>query len=290
MISYNIKLIFFSIILGILNLIYNNDCDQLYKNINYIRIVELPNNFRILGELSYEFTTNHNHKINELRKYKNTNERKYQKNIYPNNHAKRNHKISKGTKKENNGTINSNKYRKGIYDKEKEAKSNRSSPSIKYLEIQRKLYNDFYVKPGTDFKNFSDKSNDKSCDCQKNSTSDKLTSSNNVNDDYLENFKKDFPEGAGTCGFGSRITSNSGVVIGTAAACVADGAFKAAFGTAEAVAGGKILSAGIKAVVSGGSTLTVGGVAVLCCAFAVIAIIAVLIILYAWLLKRRKNS
>ncbi|SOV84339.1 PIR protein, putative [Plasmodium sp.] len=281
MIYYNIKFIFFSIILGILNLIYNNDYSQLYKNINYKVIVELPNNFRTLGELLCEPLTNHTHENNILSEYGNTKETKYKKNIYTKDPTKRNPPIREVTEKVNNSTINSNKYNKEKYNQEKEAKSNRSSRSIKYLEMQRKLYNNFYAKPGTDFKNFSDISNDKSCECE-----NKKKSYNKVNDKYLENLKECCVGDVGACTISSGdivCGKISAAAAGTGAACVTDAVVKA-------VAYGVIKVTGVAVVKSSTIASCTSVVAVSFCSIAIIAIIAVLIIFYAWLPKRRKNS
>ncbi|SCQ12606.1 PIR protein,putative [Plasmodium sp.] len=232
-----------------------NDCDQLYKNINYKVIVEVTNNFRTLGELSYEPLTNYTHENNILSEYGNTNETKYKKNIYTKDPTKRNPPIREVTEKVNTSTINLNKYRKGIYNNHKEAKSNKTSRSIKYLEMQRNLYNNFYAKPEIDLhNNFSDKSNNKSCECEN------KKSSYNINDKYLDNLK------TGCAG----------------SACV----FSISSGATEIVAIAEISKASKLTVssVAAGSTLSY------CCAIAalVLFIIAVvLLILYIWLCRKR---
>ncbi|SOV84265.1 PIR protein, putative [Plasmodium sp.] len=196
MISYNINFIFFSIILGILSLIYNNDYSQLYENIHYKSFVELPNNFRTLGELLCEPSTNHIHENIEI--------------------------------------TNLNKHQNEKYEKDKEAKSNRSTSSIKYLEMQRKLYNNFYEKPGKDFKNLSDKSKDKSCVCE-----NKKKSWNKVNDKYIGNFKTGCIGGTGMCTVSSAATHIGGVGVGCTFAENVSSSL--VIGTSPAVSGGIIL-------------------------------------------------
>ncbi|EWC76133.1 hypothetical protein C923_03201 [Plasmodium falciparum UGT5.1] len=256
MIYYNITLIIFSIILGTLSLIYNNDCDRLYKNINYKNIVLVPSNYRSLAELSHTLTGNHMQESNKLREYVNMNETIYKKNTYPNDDAKTKQNVPEVTEKENTAKENLEQYRKGSYDNEKEANSNRSSCSLKYLEMQRKLYNNFYVKPEIYFEHFSDKSNDKYCECaNKKKSSNQLFSSNNVNDTYLDNFKKVYVGSARICIFSSAL-----IEITVAAA------------------------AGKASVTSPALYASVTGTLVL------ILIALVLIILYIWSHKRRKNS
>lgn len=92
-----------------------------------------------------------------------------------------------------------------------------SSSSLKYLEMQRKLYNNFYSKPEIDFENFSNKSNNKLCECiNKNKSYNILTSSNKVHDKYLDNLKERCVGGVGICIFSSEATVYSGVVSGSA--------------------------------------------------------------------------
>lgn len=91
------------------------------------------------------------------------------------------------------------------------------SSSLKYLEMQRKLYNNFYSKPEIDFENFSNKSNNKLCECiNKNKSYNILTSSNKVHDKYLDNLKERCVGGVGICIFSSEATVYSGVVAGSA--------------------------------------------------------------------------
>ncbi|SOV20175.1 stevor PIR protein, putative [Plasmodium sp. gorilla clade G2] len=140
MIFYNIKLIIFSIILVSLTLTYNNDCDGLYKYINYKNMVLWPMNFRCLGELSHGFIANNKHKNSKLREYGNTNERKYKKDKYPYDKTKTKQNIPHVKEKGNVGTPHLKKY-------EKESKSNRPTRSFKHSEIHSQ--------------NNSDKSDDK---------------------------------------------------------------------------------------------------------------------------------
>ncbi|SOV84141.1 PIR protein,putative [Plasmodium sp.] len=302
MISYNIKFIFFSIILGILTLIYNNDYSQLYKNIHYKSFVELPNNFRTLGELLCEPPTSPIHDSNLLSEYGNKNEKTYSKNNYTNNHAKTNFKITEVTKKVNTQTTNSKKYKKENYNKDKEPKSNRSSRSIKYLEMQRKLYNNFYAKPGTDFKNMSDKSNNKFCEYE-----NKKEWSNKVHDKYLDNLKECCVGGAGMCVVSSAGSGFAGITAAKSAGlnCV--------LSTQVFVVGGKVAGVNVTGLSALGEVIKAFGsssgvVKVLAAEaikdtafmatfqpyaiaiYVILAIIAVIIILYIWLRRRRKYS
>lgn len=113
----------------------------------YKNILLIPTNFRSLAELSYELTKNPKHLSYKLREYRNAKETKYKKNKYPSDKAKTKQSIPEVTENETIGTVNINKYRKGTYNNEKEEKSNISARFIKYLEMQKKLYNNFYVKP-----------------------------------------------------------------------------------------------------------------------------------------------
>lgn len=182
----------------------------------YKNIVLMPINYRSLTELSYELTTNHKHKNNELRVYGNTNERKYKKKEYPNDDSKIKQKISQVIEKETTTTTNSKNYRKGKYNKENKSQQNISSRSFKYLQMQRTLYNNFYLKPEIHFHNFSDKTNDKnniSCEFAHNKKSyNQIPSSNKVHDNYLYYTKKCCVGGAGACAISSARTGIAAVV------------------------------------------------------------------------------
>ncbi|SCQ12743.1 PIR protein,putative [Plasmodium sp.] len=206
MISYIFKLIIFSIILGTLTLIHNNDSDGLHRKMNYENIILGPINSRLLEEMSYEFRTNHKYEINQLKEYGHINETKYKETKYPKDYEKMNHKIPEVTGKEYIGTPYFRKYKNKEYNKEEETKSNRSSSSLKYLEMQRKLYNNFYGKSEMDFMNFLDKLKNISCEC-----GNKEKSSNKVNDKYLYNFKIGCAAGAGACGFCPEFLGNCGI-------------------------------------------------------------------------------
>ncbi|SOV84348.1 PIR protein,putative [Plasmodium sp.] len=283
MVYYNFKLIIFSIILGILTLIYNNDSNGLYKNINYKNTVLFTTNFRSLEELLNEPTTNHRNENIQLKEYGLTNERKYTKNIYAKDDTKKKQKIPELREKKNTGTQNSKKYKKEKYNKEKDAKSSRAARSIKYLEMQRKLYNNFYVKPYMDFDNLPDKSNNKSCECQ-----NTKKSSSKVHDKYLENLKDGCVGGAGVCAASYAAAVNSGVFAavkalpGVAASVAASNAlpFETALQT--------VVTAVKTALEAGGFSISLVpyGIAI----YVILAIIVVLIILYIWLYRRRKNS
>ncbi|SOV21219.1 stevor PIR protein, putative [Plasmodium sp. DRC-Itaito] len=146
MIFYSMKLVIFSIILGTLTLIYNNDSDVLYKNLNYDNIVLGPINYRSLAESSREHRTNQKHKNNELREYQKTKEEQYKKNKYPNDDAKTKQKIPQGTENENTRISNKMSSKKEIYNNAQGGNSNISPGRLRYLEIQRKLYNDIDEK------------------------------------------------------------------------------------------------------------------------------------------------
>ncbi|SOS76655.1 PIR protein, putative [Plasmodium sp. gorilla clade G1] len=221
MIFYNFKLIMFSIILGTLTLIYNNDINALYKNKKYRIIMLVPIYFRLLAELSHEPTEKYKHESNKLREYRYTDEKKH-KNIYTNDDTKGKLNIPEVTEKGNTTTTNLKKYESSTYYNEKEAKSNISSRSLRYLEIQKKLYNNFYVEPELDIHNFSDISNDKNYKCceyaNKKKSYNELTSLNKVHDNYLDNLKDTCVGGVGICSFSSAATGYSGVVSGASAA------------------------------------------------------------------------
>ncbi|EUT66615.1 hypothetical protein PFAG_06129 [Plasmodium falciparum Santa Lucia] len=311
MISNNFKLIIFSIILGTLTLIYNNGYDGLYKNINYKNVVLVPTNFRSLAELLHELRTNHIHENNELREYQKTNKSNYLKSKYPNYDAKPKRNITKVIEKENVGKQKLKKYRKGIYDNEKETKSNISSRSIKHLEMERKLYISFYVKPEIYFEKFSDKSNDKSCECAyKKKLYDKLSSLNKAHDNYLDNLKSGCAGGVGVCVLSSTftkiagataaakslftgITSSEGVSKFIEAFICANlfskPATQAAISSVTETVKNITLPSSFTAETAAGTVSGVFlpyGIAI----YVIISIIVLLIILYIWLRKRRKNS
>ncbi|SOV20366.1 stevor PIR protein, putative [Plasmodium sp. gorilla clade G2] len=331
MICYNIKLIILSIILGTLALNFNNNCDGLYKNINYKNILLMPTYLRSLAELSYGLTTNHKHEKCKLREYTNNDERRYKKNKYPKDDEKTKKDIPEVTEKEKASTENLKKYKKETYDNEKVATSNRSSRSLKYLEMQRKLYNNFYVKPDMDFEKFSDKSNaknDKSCEWANNKrSSDKLSSKNNVHDNYLDNLKTGCVAGVGVCTLSSTATGIAGgAAVTSAAYYAAQGALKSSiaslsiessklanilYGVSNLTANsiqGVINSAGISGLSSTPAAATAANAAASAAtaaktaavsqlfypyglaALVLIIIVVVLIILYIWLYRRRKNS
>ncbi|SCM18815.1 PIR protein, putative [Plasmodium sp.] len=228
-------------ILGTISLIYNNCYKQLYKNINYNNIVLVPKNFRSLAELLYEPTIYHIHENNELGGYGNTNGTKY-KNKYPKNYVKPNQNIPEATEKENTQTTNLKKYRKGECHREKETKSNKSSCSLKHLEIQRKLYNNFYVKPERYCENFSDKSNDIFCECSNNKkTYNVLNSSNKVHDNYLDNLKKGCFRGVRACMFPSVYTGVADNLAPTFAGAAA--AAKSILGTTSGISFTQLMNA-----------------------------------------------
>ncbi|CZT62769.1 stevor [Plasmodium falciparum NF54] len=306
MISYNFKLFIFSIILGTLSLIYNNDYERLYKNKKYKNILYVPTNFRSLAEVSLERRTNHIQQNYEFREHGNTNETKYKKNKYPKDDAKTKQKILKVTEKENTGTPNYRKYKKGTYDKEKEEKSNRSPHSLKYLELQRKLYNNFYVKSEMDFHNLSDKSNDNFYECAyENKLYDTLYLSNKVHDNYLDNLKSGCAGGIGVCALSFTVTKIAGSTA-AANALITNVYTSVALNQLSqtlvglnlffesviqtAITSGKISiinsSMATKAATDVSGAFGPYGIAI----YVIIAIIVVLIILYIWLRKTRKNS
>ncbi|SOV12002.1 stevor PIR protein, putative [Plasmodium sp. gorilla clade G2] len=161
MISYNFKLFIFSIVLGALTLFYNvrnkkNDCHGLYTNIKYKNIVLVQTNPRSLAESSHELTANDKHENNKLREYRNTKETKYKNNKYPEDDTKTKQKIPPITNKKFPGTPNLMKYRKETYDNTQGGISNISPGHLGYLEMQRKLYNDFDGKQELHFRKHSD--------------------------------------------------------------------------------------------------------------------------------------
>ncbi|SCQ12765.1 stevor PIR protein, putative [Plasmodium gaboni] len=141
MLFYSIKLVIFSIILGTLTLIYNNDFHVLYNNLNYDSIVLGPINYRSLAESSHEHRTNLKHKNSELREYQKTKEEQYKKNKYPNDDEKTKQKIPQGTENENTRISNKMSSKKEIYNNAQGGNSDMSPGRLRYLEIQRKLYN-----------------------------------------------------------------------------------------------------------------------------------------------------
>ncbi|SCQ12673.1 stevor PIR protein,putative [Plasmodium sp.] len=275
MITYNFKFIIFSIILGTLSLIYYNDSNGLYKNIYYTNVVLVTTKFRTLAELLYEPTTNHRNENNKLKEFTKTNETKCKKSIYPKDDKKPNDQIQQVPENENIGTPNTVKYRKGTHSKEKDAISNRSSRSLKYLEMQRKLYNNFYVRPEIYFQNLSDKSNDKYFEY-----SNKKKSSNKVNDEYLDALKTSCVGGAEVCEFSSILTGSYGVTAALKTAGVTN--------AKDITTAATLLSSSLEKFFVGASwgTFFHYGIA----AFVLILIVVALIILYLYLRKKRKNS
>ncbi|SOV25602.1 stevor PIR protein,putative [Plasmodium sp. DRC-Itaito] len=156
MLFYSIKLVIFSIILGTLTLIYNNDSDVLYKNINYDNIVLGQINYRSLAESSHEHRTNQKHKNRELREYQKTKEEQYKKNKYPNEDAKTKQKIPQGTENENTRISNKMSSKKEIYNNTQGGNSDISPRRLRYLEIQRKLYNGIDEIKEREIQNYSD--------------------------------------------------------------------------------------------------------------------------------------
>ncbi|SOV79097.1 PIR protein,putative [Plasmodium sp. gorilla clade G3] len=117
-----------------------------------------PINFRLLVELSHQCIKNNKYENNELKEYGNISERKHEKDKYRGDDAKTKHKMQQLTKKKYTGTQNLMKYKNETYDKEKGEKSNRTYCSLKYLEMQTKLYNNIDEKPEFYIQNFSDES------------------------------------------------------------------------------------------------------------------------------------
>ncbi|SOV84282.1 PIR protein,putative [Plasmodium sp.] len=272
MISYIFKFIIFSIILGTLNLIYNNDCDRLYKNINNKNNLEIRNNFKSLAELLPEPRTNHISEKLQFKEYEAINKKKYTKIKYSNDDSNKKQKLEDVSGKENDGVSNSKKHKKEKYQKEKDPKSISSSRSFKYMEIQRKLYNNFYVKPEIDFEDFTDKTKNKSCECP-----NKKKPSSKVHDKYRDYLEKGCAGGACMCGISSEsAVFGSWITIGAA--------------------GAKITSASVDTAAKATLTGALGGGAVtalnVCGITVLVLIIAgyVLMILCIWLYSRKKNS
>ncbi|SOV84350.1 stevor PIR protein,putative [Plasmodium sp.] len=201
---YNFKLIIFSILLGTLTLSYKNYWDGLYKNINI-------NNGNIVNE------------NNKSREFGHMNEKKSKKNKYPKNNTRTKQKLPV-PENENNRISNSKKNAKEKYDKEKEAKSNRTSCFLKYLGTLRKKICNLFVKKNKDSLNLSDKSiteNDKSRERpNKKKSSNKLSSSNKKHDKNLVNLKNLFVGSVGVCGFASPVLINWGSLAAAGAAQV----------------------------------------------------------------------
>ncbi|SCQ12566.1 stevor PIR protein,putative [Plasmodium sp.] len=222
MISCILKLIIFSIILGQLTLIYNNNCNRLYKNTNNGNIALIRTNFRSLAELSHKLTTNYMHENKELKEYRNTNDRKYKKDKYPKNDVKSKQNVLEVPKNENTRTPNSKKYKKAKYNKEKEAKSNIFARFLNYLETLRKLCSNFFVKKYNDFLNFlyklSDKRDNSHESTNKKKSSDKLFLLNKANYKYLYYLKENCVPGTGICIFSSTVLVNCGIQAGISAA------------------------------------------------------------------------
>ncbi|ETW33058.1 hypothetical protein PFTANZ_06226 [Plasmodium falciparum Tanzania (2000708)] len=124
--------------------------------------------------------------------------------------------------------------------------------------MQRKLYNNFYAKPEIYFENFSDKTNDKSCECSNNMKSyNQLSSSNKVHDKYLDNLKEGCVGAVNTCTFSSALVGNIGTTIKTS-----------------------------NTTVSVSIELFPYGLIII----ALIAVTVTVIFLYVWLCNRHKNS
>ncbi|SOV84186.1 stevor PIR protein, putative [Plasmodium reichenowi] len=198
------------------------------------------------------------------------------------------------------------KYRKGTDNNEKEAKSNGSSRSSKYLEMQRKLYNNFYVKPEIYFENFSDKSYDYS----KNKSSDKSSSSNKVHDNYLENLKTGCVRTVGIDAVSSLAIEKCGIaaakvalqpslsVLGIELVKLAEILSGLSYSSANSIKG-SFTSVGVfkvtnaiatnsfaKATTTSNRVFFYYGISI----YIIIAPTTILILLYVWFLKRRKKS
>ncbi|SOS80094.1 PIR protein, putative [Plasmodium sp. gorilla clade G1] len=153
----------------------------------------------------------------------------------------------------------------------------------------------------------SNDKNDKSCECVNKKLSDILPSTNEVHDKYLDNLKTGFVGGLGMCALSSALV----VKYGIAAAASAAKGFLGSFISSLGIESTKLINIlnGINffsstsmhaAFPSAGFTSYESGTAASLAistfypyAMAIIAIIAVTIIvilLYVWLRKRRKNS
>ncbi|SOV74254.1 stevor PIR protein,putative [Plasmodium sp. gorilla clade G3] len=220
---YNFKLIIFSILLGTLTLIYKNYWDGLYKNININNgnIVLPIINPRSLAELSHEHTTTYRNENNKSREFGHMNEKKSKKNKYPKNNTRTKQKLPV-PENENNRISNSKKNAKEKYDKEKEAKSNRTSCFLKYLGKLRKKICNLFVKKNKDSLNLSDKSiteNDKSPGHpNKKKSSDKISSSSKDHDKNLVNLETACVGGAYACTVPTAFVVKWGIEAGILAA------------------------------------------------------------------------
>ncbi|SOV84279.1 stevor PIR protein,putative [Plasmodium sp.] len=309
MISCILKLIIFSIILGQLTLIYNNNCDILYKNTNNGNIALIRTNFRSLAELSYKLTTNYRHENKELKEYRNTNDKKYKKDKYQKNDTKTNQILPEVPKNENAGTSKSKKYKKAKYNKEKETQSNIFARFLNYLETLTKKFSKFFVKKYKDFLNFLDKLSDKSDksheSTNKKKSSDKLYSSNKNHDKNLDTLKKACVGSVGACGFASPVLVNYGMLAAVAAV---KGVIESQYSNIvnivmNALVGVNIFSqAAIDTATTSIPTFSTTGLVSIpssalqafgpygIAALVLILIVVALIILYIYLRKRKKKS
>ncbi|KOB87520.1 hypothetical protein PFDG_03449 [Plasmodium falciparum Dd2] len=161
--------------------------------------------------------------------------------------------------------------------------------------------------------NKSNDKNDKSCECANNKkSSNKLSLSNKVHDNYLDNLKAGCVGSAAACAVSSVFVGKCGIVAGSAAAAKAAAATFPLFNVkiTSALSGVNFfylssLETAIKTVVpaqfsnlleasstvasassAGTATFFTYGMAIV----ALIAVTIIVILLYIWLSKRRKNS
>lgn len=197
--------------------------------------------------------------------------------------------------------------------KKKKANSNISSRSIKYSEMQRKLYNNFNVKSVMDFEKFSHISKVKPCECEyKNKSNNQLHSLNNVHDNYLSNLNAGCAGAIGVCAVSSTVTKIAGATATAAAKDVLNAAstetlltqwtkFLAVINLFSKSAVESAITSTVNTVsnfslplgVTAETAATAASTAFFYYGIAIVMLIAVIIIviyLYVWLRERRKNS
>ncbi|EUT91239.1 hypothetical protein PFAG_00837 [Plasmodium falciparum Santa Lucia] len=154
----------------------------------------------------------------------------------------------------------------------------------------------------------SNDKNDKSCECINKNSTDKLSSTNKVHDNYLDNLKTGFVGGLVVCALSSALVGKYGIA---AAASAAKGVLQAFINALPSISSSQLTNilnginffyetsiksaftfGGITSVEYEGaaslasSTFLPYGIAII----AIIVLTIIVIILYVWLRKRRKNS
>ncbi|KYN93052.1 stevor, partial [Plasmodium gaboni] len=181
--------------------------------------------------------------------------------------------------------------KKEIYNNAQGGNSNMSPRRLRYLEIQRNLYNDIDGKQELYFRKLSDKSNNKNDKPYEYPNKKNLFTSpsslNKIKDTYLDNLKNGCVGSAATCAVSSIITGSCGIAATPLAAAPTPLAAAAATPLAAAAASYSAAAAKIAAAFGASlGTFSPYGIA----ALVLIIIALVLIILYIWLYRRRKTS